>query len=219
MNLHPQLADSSRASRFKPSQAPLHGQNGEQCSNNVIPTKTSHSEHLSAAGLTSPPLRPGRHSSILAPTETTYVKHNNLWHLYSPTTRSRTSVSFITTTPDPPPTDMLPIITTDPTPKNHRHQLRIYTYSKREDTIIFQQSPVTSFPQFFRTLPTHERWIVGHVQCTSSISHRHEQFSRSHTHRRLRTRLRWLSQRTIHYYLLQSNSIPLYTTHIYHQPL
>jgi hypothetical protein len=102
------------------------------------------------------------HILVHPPTETTiYIKHNNLWHLYRPTTCSRTSVFFITTIQEPPPTDMLPI-TTDPT-TNHRHQLQIYTYSKREDTIIFQQPPGTSFPQFLRNLSTHERWVIGHV--------------------------------------------------------
>ena len=43
----------------KPSQAPLHGPNGKQCSKNAIPTETSHSEPLSAAGSMPPPLRPG----------------------------------------------------------------------------------------------------------------------------------------------------------------
>ena len=101
------------------------------------------------------------HTLVHPPTETIYVKNDNLWHLYCPTTRSRTSVSFITTSHEPPPNDTLPI-TTDPT-TNHRHQLRINTYSKREDTIIFQQPPVTSFQQFLRNLPTHERWVIGHV--------------------------------------------------------
>jgi hypothetical protein len=41
--------------------------------------------------------------------------------------------------------------------------LRIYPYSNREKTIIFQQPPATSFTQFLRSLPTHERWVVGHV--------------------------------------------------------
>jgi hypothetical protein len=102
------------------------------------------------------------HTLVHPPTESIYVKHDNLWHLYRPTTRSRTSVSFVTTSHDPPPTDTLPI-TTDPT-HDHRHRLRIYTYSNQEETIILQQPcPATSFPQFLCSLPTHERWVVGHV--------------------------------------------------------
>jgi hypothetical protein len=110
------------------------------------------------------------HTLIHPPSNTAHVKHNNLWHLYRPTIRSRSSVPFVTTSHDPPPTETLPI-TTNPT-TNHRHQLRIYKYSKREDTIIFQQPPVTSFPQFLRNLPTHERWVIGHVipQSTSDMN-------------------------------------------------
>ena len=59
---------------------------------------------------------------------------------------------------------------------------------------------------------------MGHRPCTSPIYTRHEQFSRSNTHRKLWTRLRRLCQRTIHY-LLQSNSISLFPTHLHHQPL
>ena len=34
----------------------------------------------------------------------------------------------------------------------------------REETIIFQQPPATSFTQFLCSrLPTHEQWVVGHV--------------------------------------------------------
>jgi hypothetical protein len=40
---------------------------------------------------------------------------------------------------------------------DHRHRLRIYTYSNQEETIIIHQSPASSFPQFLRSLPTHER--------------------------------------------------------------
>ena len=150
------------------------------------------------------------------PTETIYVKQDNLWHLYRPTTRSHTSVSFITTSHDPPPTDTLPT-TTDPT-TDHRHQLQIYTHlfkPRRHHHI-----PTTSI-KLLPAIPTqspHPR-TMGRQPCTSSISNRHEQFSRSNTHQRLRTWLRRLSQRTIYHLLLQSNSIPLYATHTYHQPL
>ena len=42
--------------------------------------------------------------------------------------------------------------------------LRIYPYSNREKTIIFQQPPAISFTQFLCSrLPTHERWVIGHV--------------------------------------------------------
>ena len=58
---------------------------------------------------------------------------------------------------------------------------------------------------------------MGHRPCTSPIYTRHEQFSRSNTHRKLWTRLRRLCQRTIHY-LLQSNPISLFPTHLHHQP-
>ena len=84
-----------------------------------------------------------------------------LWHLYHSTTRSHTSVSFVTTSHDPPPIDTLPITTHPTTDQNNR--LRIYPYSNREETIIFQQPPATSFTQFLGSLPTHERWVIGHV--------------------------------------------------------
>ena len=43
-----------------------------------------------------------RHTLVHPPTETIYAKHDNLWHLYRPTTRSRTSVSFAITSHNPP---------------------------------------------------------------------------------------------------------------------
>ena len=68
------------------------------------------------------------------------------------------------------------------------------------------------------TQSPHPR-TMGHRPCPSSIYTRHEQFSRSNTHRQLWTRLRRLRQRTIHY-LLQSNPISLFATHLlHHQPL
>ena len=39
----------------------------------------------------------------------------------------------------------------------------LHSYANREETIIFPQPPATSFPQFLRSLPTHERWLFGHV--------------------------------------------------------
>lgn len=75
--------------------------------------------------------------------------------------RSRSTVSFVATSHNPPPIDTLPITTS--TTSGQRQRLRIYPYTNREETIIFPQSPATSFPQFLRSLPTHERWIVGHV--------------------------------------------------------
>ena len=93
------------------------------------------------------------------PTDTIYVKHDNLWHLCHPATRSRFAVSLVAISRDPPPIDTLPI-TTSTTPGQH---LQIHSYANREETIIFPQPPATSFPQFLRSFPTHERWVFGHV--------------------------------------------------------
>ena len=98
----------------------------------------------------------------------------------------------------PSPTPHLRLLKT----RRHHH---ISTTSSNLLPAISTQSP-------------HPR-TMGRQPCTSSISNRHEQFSRSNTHQRLRTWLRRLSQRTIYHLLLQSNSIPLYATHTYHQPL
>ena len=98
-------------------------------------------------------------TAVHPPTNTIYVKHDNLWQLYHPSTCSRSTVSFVATSRDPPPIDMLPITTSTTT----GHRLRLHSYANHEETIIFPQSSATSFPQFLHSLPTHERWVFGHV--------------------------------------------------------
>jgi len=92
-----------------------------------------------------------------------YVKTGSIWQVYCPSPRSQHTAILRDGFSTGPPSSALPISATP-----HGQRVRLQAYAPREETIVFSARPSVTFPQFLRNLPSHEKWIIGHVVRQSS---------------------------------------------------